>query len=115
MLFVDPPPKEGRPTRGGRGGMAMGARENTRRDGQQNFPMSGAPIRMGGPNGGGMPMMNPMMMGMMGGGNGRPPFGGNNPMNFMGNSGGMGRGNNWGGRGRPMNQGMGHFVSEWTF
>lgn len=118
-LPKDPPPREGRPSRGGggggggtgggRGGMAMGARENNRRDGggggggggQSGFPMAGAPIRMGGGNGGqmGMPagMMNPMMMGMMGGGGG----GGNG---FRGGRGGGGFGR---GQGRPM--GMGHF------
>lgn len=112
-LPKDPPPREGRPNRGGgmgggggtgggRGGMAMGARENNRRDGggggQSGFPMAGAPIRMGGGNGGqmGMPggMMNPMMMGMMGGGNG-----------FRGGRGGGGFGR---GQGRPP-MGMGHF------
>lgn len=117
-LPKDPPPREGRPSRGGgmggssgggRGGMAMGARENNRRDGgggsgggggQSGFPMAGAPIRMGGGNSGqmGMPagMMNPMMMGMMGGGGGGNGFRGGR------GGGGFGRG-----QGRPM--GMGHF------
>lgn len=95
-LPKDPPPRENRPMRGGgRGGMAMGAREGGgRRDGGNMPAMAGAPMRMGGANngqGGNMAaaMMNPMMMGMMGGG-GR---------------GGFGRG---GGR-PPMNMGMGHF------
>lgn len=126
ILPKDPPPKENRPMRGGRGGGRDGMSSGGGRGGGQggrdggggmgtgaNIPMAGAPIRMGpGANGGGMPMMNPMMMGMMGGG-GRPPM-------FMGGGGGGygggGRGGGGGGYGRggsrpPMNPGMGHFVS----
>lgn len=130
-LPKDPPPRENKPARGGmRGGRegGGGGGYNSRggggnRDGGgigtgANIPMAGAPIRMGSSNSGAaMPMMNPMMMGMMGGASGRPPFGGQgNPM-FLGGGGGGGMGGGRGGYGRGrgggngMNGGMGHFVS----
>ena len=113
-LPKDPPPREGRAPRGGMRGRGGGVGGGGMGSGG-NIPMAGAPIRMGSSSNGagGMPMMNPMMMGMMGGA--RPPFGGQgNPMPFMGgNFGGGGRGGyGRGGARPPMNPGMGHFVSE---
>ncbi|PWN90010.1 hypothetical protein FA10DRAFT_266530 [Acaromyces ingoldii] len=112
-LPKDPPPRDGRPMRGGGMMRGRGDYNNMSRRRDDAPPMAGAPIRMGAGAGatgpGGMPMMNPMMMGMMnpmamagGAGSGRPPF--------MGGGGGMGRGG-FGGRGggpRPNNN-MGHF------
>ncbi|SPO27827.1 uncharacterized protein UTRI_04970 [Ustilago trichophora] len=124
-LPKDPVPKNERSQRGG--GMGMGGMGGGRggRDGggmgggrgghnSNMAPMAGAPIRMGGANGpgGGMGMMNPMMMGMMNAPTG-PSTGANSGGGGRPYGRGGGRGGGWGNRGGrgggPQANAGGHF------